>query len=190
MVDFEIDIKNCIEVLKQNGTILYPTDTVWGIGCDAKNETAIKKVFAIKKRPHEKALIVLVADAKDILDFVATPPPDIIDIVEQFIEPTTIIFEHGIDLPECVLSESGSVAIRVVTDLFCKALIKRLGSPIVSTSANFSGQPTPICFKDIDEKIKREVNYVVLHQQLALAKKKPSRIVKIDDEANIEVIRN
>lgn len=190
MVDFEIDIKNCVEVLRQGGIILNPTDTVWGIGCNANDENAIEKVCCLKKRPKEKSFIILLAEEKDILKYVAAPPPDIIDIVAQFSEPTTIIFEQGIDLPESILSETGSVAIRVVTDLFCKSLIKRLGSPLLSTSANFSGAPTPRNFIEIDEDIKMKVDYVVLHQQLEDRGNKSSRIVKLDDEGNIMTIRN
>lgn len=190
MVDFEIDIKNCVEVLRQGGIILNPTDTVWGIGCNANDENAIEKVCSLKKRPKEKSFIILLAEEKDILKYVAAPPPDIIDIVAQFSEPTTIVFEQGIDLPESILSETGSVAIRVVTDLFCKALIKRLGSPLLSTSANFSGAPTPRNFIEIDEDIKMKVDYVVLHQQQEARGNKSSRIVKLDDEGNIMTIRN
>lgn len=190
MVDFELDIQNCLAVLRKGGVILYPTDTVWGIGCDVKDEDAVNKIFKLKQRSKNKAFIVLLADAKDILNFVAAPPPDIIDIVAHFTEPTTIIFEQGIDLPECILSETGSVAIRVVTDLFCKALIKRLGNPLVSTSANFSGAPTPRNFIEIDEDIKMKVDYIVLHQQLEDRGNMSSRIVKLDDEGNITIIRN
>src|ERR1700744_1017266 len=100
MVDFENDIKNCIQVLENGGTILYPTDTVWGLGCDALNEAAIEKVFALKQRPKEKSLIVLLAEAKDILQYVAAPHPDIISILENFERPTTVIYEGALGFPD------------------------------------------------------------------------------------------
>src|ERR1700747_1056983 len=139
MVDFENDIKKCIEVLQDGGVILYPTDTVWGLGCDALNEEAVEKVFAVKQRPKEKSMIVLLADARDVLQYVAAPPPDIVAIAESFKTPTTVIYHKAPGFPDNVVNKDGSIAIRVTTDPFCVALIKRFRKPIISTSANFSG---------------------------------------------------
>ncbi len=189
MVDFEIDIKHCIETLQNGGSILYPTDTVWGIGCDAMNEAAVEKVFALKQRPQNKSMIILLAEAKDILQYIAAPPPDIIDIVEHFETPTTIIFDGALELAENVLHEDGSVAIRVVNEPFCKALIKRFQKPIVSTSANISGEPTPSFFKQISPDIVAGVDYAVNFRRNDEEAKKPSRIIKINDEGEITVIR-
>src|SRR5580700_8983120 len=115
MVDFEQDIKNCIRVLQQGGVILYPTDTVWGLGCDAMNGAAVEKVFAIKQRPKEKSMIVLLADARDVLQYVAAPHPDIIAIIESFERPTTVIYENALGFPDNVVNSDGSIAIRVTT---------------------------------------------------------------------------
>src|SRR5580700_9933767 len=113
MVDFENDIKNCIRVLKEGGVILYPTDTVWGLGCDAMNETAVEKIFAIKQRPKEKSMIVLLPDARDVIQYVAAPPPDIISIIEGFDTPTTVVYENALGFPDNVINNDGSIAIRV-----------------------------------------------------------------------------
>lgn len=188
-MDFENDIKNCIQALENGETILYPTDTVWGIGCDALNEAAIDRVFALKQRPKEKSLIVLLADARDIIQYIAAPHPDIIDIVENFETPTTVIYEGAIGFPENLVHENGSVAIRVTNDPFCKALIKRFRRPIVSTSANLSGEPTASFFSQISDEIKQNAGYVVNYRQDDETPKAPSQIIKIDDEGNISRLR-
>ena len=189
MVDFENDIKNCVATLQQGGTILYPTDTVWGLGCDALNEAAVDKIFGIKHRPKEKSVIVLLADARDILQYVAAPPPDIIAIIENFEKPTTVIYQNALGFPANVVNHDGSIAIRVTTDPFCKALIKRLRGPIVSTSANISGQPAPPIYRMIDSAIVQNVDYVVVHRQDDESIKPPSRLVKMDDDGEMEVLR-
>jgi L-threonylcarbamoyladenylate synthase len=189
MVDFENDIKNCVRILQEGGTILYPTDTVWGLGCDALNEQAIDKIFSVKQRPKEKSLIILLADARDILQYVAAPPPDIIALAESFDEPTTIIYDGALEFPENAVHESGSIAIRVTKDPFCKALIKRFQKPIVSTSANLSGAPTPSIFSMMDERIISRTDYVVKYRQDDMIIRKPSRIVRINDEGEIQQLR-
>jgi L-threonylcarbamoyladenylate synthase len=189
MVDFENDIKNCVQALQQSGLILYPTDTIWGIGCDATNETAIEKVYAIKERPKNKSLIVLLADARDILQYVAAPPPDIIEIVENFERPTTIIFDQAIGIAENAITEDGSIAIRVTTDPFCKALIKRARVPLISTSANISGQATACTFASIDKRILSNVDYIVRHRQNEDLHHKPSLIVRVSDDGAIIQVR-
>jgi len=189
MVDFENDIKNCVSVVQNGGTILYPTDTVWGLGCDALNEDAVDKVFAIKQRPKEKSLIVLLAEAKDILQYVAAPHPDIIAIVEEFDRPTTVIYENALGFPPNVVNADGSIAIRVTNDPFCKALIKRLRVPLVSTSANISGQPTAPTYRSVDESVKNGVDYVVHYRRDDEATKQPSRLVRIDDMGEMEILR-
>lgn len=189
MVDFENDIKNCVRVLEAGGTILYPTDTIWGLGCDALNEAAVEKVFAIKQRPKQKSMIVLLADARDILQYVAAPPPDIIDMVENFTQPTTIIYQGALGFPDNVVNEDGSIAIRVATDPFCKALLKRFRKPLVSTSANISGMPSSAIYKDISAGIVSAADYVVVHRQDDTTIHQPSRIARIDDEGNLEYLR-
>lgn len=189
MADFEQDIKESIQVLNAGGTILYPTDTVWGLGCDATNEQAVSKIFDLKQRPAAKSLIVLLADAKDVLQYVAAPHPDIIAIVESFETPTTVIYEGALGFADNVINEDGSIAIRVTEDPFCKALIKRFQKPLVSTSANISGQPTPATYSMIDATIKEGVDYCVFHRRDDNTTSPPSRLVKIDDDGNLIIIR-
>lgn len=189
MPDFEDDIRKCTKVLEQGGTILYPTDTVWGIGCDALDPSAIEKVFILKQRPKEKSLIVLLADARDILQYVAAPHPDIIDIVEGFEQPTTVIYEGALGFPENIVHEDGTIAIRVTTDPFCKALIKRFRKPIVSTSANISGMPTPDIFAKVDEAIRTGADYTVQYRQDDTFSRPPSRLVRITNNGELEILR-
>ena len=189
MVDFEDDIKKCISVLEQGGTILYPTDTIWGIGCDALNEKAVDKVFVIKQRPAEKSVIVLLAEARDILQYAAFPHPDIIYILESFDKPTTVIYDGALSFPENVINKDGSIAIRVTNDEFCKALIKRYRRPIVSTSANISGRPAPAFFDDIDKAIVNNVDHVVQYKQHDKTPKQASRLVRILDDGSLEILR-
>lgn len=189
MVDFEDDIKNCVSVLQNGGTILYPTETVWGLGCDALSEQAVEQIFSLKNRPKEKSMIILLADARDILQYVAAPPPDIIAVVESFERATTVIYDGALGFPDNVVNKDGSIAIRVTTDPFCKALIKRYRKPIISTSANLSGQPTPALYSMIEQPIINGVDYVVKHRQDDSALNPPSRIVRVSDDGDIEVIR-
>jgi len=190
MVDFEDDIKNCVAAIQRGGTILYPTDTVWGLGCDALKEAAVDKIFAIKQRPREKSLIVLLADARDVLQYVAAPHPDIIAIIESFDRPTTVIYENALGFPDNVVSADGSIAIRVTNDPFCKALIKRLRMPLVSTSANISGQPTPAIYSMVDAAVINGVDYTVKYRQDDETTKQPSRLVRIGEDGEMEILRN
>lgn len=190
MVDFENDIKNCMQAMQQGGVILYPTDTVWGLGCDALDEKAVDKVFALKQRPKEKSMIILLADARDILQYVAAPPPDIIAMVEGFERPTTVIYKNALGFPDNVVNADGSIAIRVTTDPFCKALIKRLRRPIVSTSANINGQPTPAIYTMVAPEIIAGADYVVGHRQADDTITPPSRLVLMNDEGEMTVLRD
>lgn len=189
MTGFEDDISKCMAVLKQGGTIVYPTDTIWGIGCDALNEEGVERVFALKNRPKEKSLIVLLADARDVLQYVAAPHPDIIDIIEQFDRPTTVVYEGALGFPENVTAADGSIAIRVTTDPFCKALIKRFKHPIISTSANKSGMPSAPTFPDIDKDIVNGADYAVQHHRNDTSIKAASRLVRILDDGSLEILR-
>ena len=175
---FENDIKACIDTLSRGGIILYPTDTIWGIGCDATNESAVEKIYRVKNRPGEKAMVVLVADDRDILQYTASPDPAIFDYLETLTSPTTVIYENALGLADNLTGEDGSIAIRVCRDEFCRHLIKRFRKPLVSTSANISGSPSPSNFKAIDQSIVEGVDYVVRHRQDEQAKATPSTIVK------------
>ena len=177
-MDFEKDILNCIAVLKNGGTILYPTDTVWGIGCDATNDKAVEKIYALKKRPDKKTMITLLADRKELLHYVASPDWSIFDYLDQTTKPTTVIYDNAIGVAANLVGQDGSIAIRICKDEFCRHLIKRFRKPIVSTSANSSGEATPIVFSAISNTIKEGVDYVVTHRQDDLAAAQPSSIIK------------
>src|SRR3954447_8604601 len=150
---FEKDIEQCLEILKSGGVILYPTDTIWGIGCDATNTIAVEKIIELKQRPAQKSFVVLVADEREILKYVAAPDLAVFNYLDETQKPTTVIYDHALGLAENVLAEDGSVAIRICKEEFCKHLIKRFRKPVVSTSANFSGKSAPASFKDVDETI-------------------------------------
>src|SRR6266536_2476631 len=178
MTDFSNDIEQCLKVLKEGGTILYPTDTIWGIGCDATNVLAVEKIIALKQRSAEKSFVVLVASEKDVLQYIAAPDLAVFDYLEKTEKPTTVIYEHALGLAENVTAEDGSVAIRICRDEFCRHLIKRFRKPIVSTSANLSDEPSPASFKKINDTIIRSVDYVVKYRQDDIAKAVPSSIIK------------
>ena len=186
---FDTEVERALKVLQQGGVILYPTDTIWGLGCDATNEAAIQTIYAIKNRSDSKSLIILVADARDILQYVATPDPAVFDYIEQQERPTTIIFENAIALPGKLIAADGSIAIRVVKDAFCRHLIKRLRKPIVSTSANESGQPAPQTFNEISDVIKKRVDYVVAWRKEETTPAQPSQIVRWNKDGTITVLR-
>lgn len=183
------DINECCNIMEKGGLILYPTDTIWGIGCDATNEKAVEKVYALKKRDDEKSMIILVAEEKDIFSYVENPDKKIFDHLSSTERPTTVIFENAKNIAGNLVSHDGTIAIRIVKDDFCKNLITRFKRPIVSTSANISGQTFPKKFNDISTAIKNGVDYIVQHRQNDLMSSQPSSIIKINKE-NIEVLRS
>lgn len=186
---FENDIKECLEVLRRGGLILYPTDTIWGIGCDATNEEAVATVFRLKKRSDEKSMIILVADERSILTHVTQPDLKIFDYIKGIQKPTTVIYEGGVGLAENLINRDGSIAIRIVKDVFCRQLIKRFQKPIVSTSANISGYPPPAFFEDIDIAIKNGVDYIVQHRREEREPIRPSSIIKWNNDGTLTIIR-
>lgn len=189
MLGFENDIEQCILALTNGGLILYPTDTVWGIGCDATNAQAVESLYALKKRSDQKAMIILLADEKDILKYVTLPDPKIFDYIKGIHKPTTFVYEGGIGLATNVIQKDGSIAIRISNDPFCQKLIRTFGKPIVSTSANVSGYPPPAIFTDIDVIIKNGVDYIVQHRQDDLTAALPSAVVKWKADGTISIIR-
>jgi len=183
------DILNAFNTLKKGGLILYPTDTVWGIGCDASNPEAVEKIFKLKKRHDSKALICLVADDRMLKKYVKKVPEvayDIIDIPEQAI---TIIYDEPQNLAKNLIAEDNTIAIRIPNDEFCFQLLRKFNGAIVSTSANISGQETPKSFKEISDEILKGVDYIVnLHHEKIMAK--PSSIIKLSSDGKVKVIRN
>jgi L-threonylcarbamoyladenylate synthase len=187
---FDEEVESALNVLRSGGVILYPTDTIWGLGCDATNAEAISKIYEIKHRDDSKSMIILVAEEKDILRHVASPDPQVFDFIEQQERPTTIIFDNAVGLPDNLVAGNGSVAIRMVRDEFCRHLVKRLQKPIVSTSANISGQPPPTCYADIAPELISKVDYVTRWRQDENIHSSPSRIIKWESNGAYQVIRD
>lgn len=188
MVDIEQDIENCLKVLKEGGLILYPTDTIWGIGCDATNKTAVAKIYALKQREDEKALIVLVADERDVLQYTAAPDLAVFDYLLQTSKPTTVIYEGAIGLAANLTGRDGSIGIRICSEPFCRQLIKRFRKPIVSTSANISGSPAPRIYSEVSDKIKAGVDHIVAYRQNDTSIAAPSSVIKWNN-GKVEILR-
>ncbi|WP_026451630.1 L-threonylcarbamoyladenylate synthase [Aequorivita capsosiphonis] len=182
------EIENALTTLKRGGLILYPTDTVWGIGCDATNAEAVEKVFQLKNRSDKKSLICLVSDFKMLNEYIEDVPEVAYDILKYAKKPTTIIYDDPIRVAENIIAEDNSLAMRVAKDDFCKKLIKKFRRPIVSTSANISDAKTPQSFAEIDPLILEGVDYVVnLHHEKKSGK--PSAIIKLKNDGSVKVIR-
>lgn len=177
MTDFSNDIEQCLGALEKGGTILYPTDTIWGIGCDATDPLAVEKIYTIKERPPHKSMIVLVADERDVLKYVSELDLQVFECLEKMQNPTTVIYEGAVGLADNVINTDGTVAIRIIKDPFCKHLIKRFRKPIVSTSANISGQEPPAVFSQVSEQIRNRVDYVVEYRQEGIDPAAPSSII-------------
>ena len=187
--NFDSDIEASLDTLRRGGLILYPTDTVWGIGCDATNAQAVDRIFRLKQRPDHKAMIVLVAEERDVLQYVASPDLRVFDYLLQSSRPTTVIYEGAIGLADNLTEADGSIAIRICKDPFCRHLIKRLRRPLVSTSANLSGAPAPAGFTAVAEAIKQGVDYVVNYRQDDTTPATPSSVIKWNRDGEITVIR-
>ena len=185
----EEEIKKTLEVLKKGGIMLYPTDTIWGIGCDATNAKAVDKVFKIKHRPDNKSMILLVDDVSKIEKYVKYVPPIAYELIANYTEPLTIVYSGAINLPKNVVSSDGTIAIRLVRDEFCQKLISEFGKPIISTSANISGAETPFMFNLISKEIIDNVDYVVKLNQNQINKLKASTIIKVMENGEFEVLR-
>ena len=188
MKRFEKDIEKCLETLKAGGLILYPTDTVWGIGCDATNKKAVEKIYNLKKRSDEKAMIVLVADERDIMRHVAAPDLSLFDYLDKTTKPTTVVYEGALGFADNIVANDGSIAIRICKDDFCRQLIKRFRKPVVSTSANISGMSAPKAFKEITVEIKTRVDYVVEYRQQDETPAQPSSLIKWNN-GNVTILR-
>ena len=183
------EVKKAVEVMRQGGVILYPTDTVWGIGCDATNPEAVKRVYEIKQRDDSKALICLVDSDARLSRYVRNVADVTWDMIEMAEKPLTIIFDQAIGLAPNLLAEDGSVGMRITKEEFSKELCFRFQKPIVSTSANISGEPTARTFDEISDDIKNTVDYVVKYNRQCKEKHKPSSIIKIDANGKFQIIR-
>lgn len=185
--EYNNEAELCADMLRQGKTLLYPTDTVWGLGCDATDEAAIEHIFEIKHRPANKSLIVLVDSVEMLKEYVVNVPDAALRVIREATKPTTIIYEESRNLAHNISADK-SIAIRIVNDVFCKEMIKLFGKPIVSTSANISGEPTPHIFKEISQEIKDSVDYIVSIRQDEDKPAESSSIIKIKGE-EIEIIR-
>ncbi|RNL54119.1 L-threonylcarbamoyladenylate synthase [Pedobacter jejuensis] len=184
-----VEINKALETLKSGGVILYPTDTIWGLGCDATNPDAVDKLLKIKNRPKEKSLIILLDNDNKIQSYIDEVPEVAYDLIEYAENPLTIIFSGAKNLAANVINEDGSVGIRVVKHDFCTALIQRFRKPIVSTSANLSGEPSPKYFDDVNPQITEAVDYIVDFEQQDRTVRKPSTIMKLSPGGQFEFIR-
>ena len=185
----EDDIKKCVEVLKQGGIILYPTDTVWGIGCDATNKDAVEKIYKLKQRSDNQKMIVLVSNDAMVERYVNEVPEVAYQLIEYADKPTTLILENAKNLAPNILGPANSVGIRVTSEEFTSKLIERFRKPIVSTSANIHNNPTPSNFSQIDEQIINGVDYVVHFRQDDKRENKPSSIILIKPNSEFKIIR-
>ncbi|HVD98674.1 MAG TPA: L-threonylcarbamoyladenylate synthase [Cytophagaceae bacterium] len=183
------EINAAAEALKAGKVILYPTDTIWGLGCDATNSSAVQHIFKIKKRDDSKALIILLDDLKKLNDYVVKVPDIAWDIVEFSEMPLTVVYPKGKNVAQELLAENGSIAIRVTKDEFCKKLIRKLGRPLVSTSANISTEAFNGSFSDVNEEIKKNVDLIIRHRQQEKINATPSRIISLGLDGEIKFIR-
>lgn len=183
------DLNNALEALKSGGVILYPTDTVWGIGCDATNAEAVSRVFAIKQRNDAKALISIVHSNGALGRWMKRVPDIAYDLIETATSPLTIVYPEVEGLAANLVAEDGSAGIRVVDEPFCKKMCERFGRPIVSTSANISGAPTPSTFQKISREIIEKVDYVVEYRQKDKNPGEASNIIKLDEKGHFQIIR-
>lgn len=183
------DIRRALDVLNKGGVILYPTDTIWGIGCDATNEEAVSRVYAIKRRTDAKALITLVDSEAKIQGYVREIPDVAWQLIDCSTRPLTIIYDGARHLAPNLLAEDGSVAIRLTREAFSRELCLRFHRPIVSTSANLSGEPSPATFDDISEDIKQAVDYVCMSRRDDRTPARPSSIIKLAANGEVKIIR-
>lgn len=188
-ITLDDDIKAAIDVLNKGGLILYPTDTIWGLGCDATNPEAVEKIYKLKQRSDSKALIVMIDTMAKLNYFVEEVPDIAFDFIELSTKPMTIIYDNGRNVAENLLSDDGSLAIRVSEERFSKTLCARLKKPLVSTSANISGQPSPRFFDEISDEIKSQVDYIVKYRQEDKTPSLPSSIIKVSRGGQTKVIR-
>lgn len=183
------DIVKAVEVLMQGGIILYPTDTIWGLGCDATNEKAVERIYQIKKRSDQKCMLILLDNTAKIPAYVNQMPDLAWDLIELSTKPLTIIYSDAKNLAKNLIADDGSIGIRISNDEFNQKLIQRFKKPIVSTSANISGVPSPQTFDEISQQIIDSVDYVVKWKQDDISKTKPSSIIKLGNNGEVKIIR-
>lgn len=187
----EIEVANCVKVLNAGGTLLYPTDTIWGIGCDATRADSVSKVYKIKNREEDRSFIILLDDQSRLESYVEDVPVMAYDLLSAMDStPLTIIYPKGKNLAENVLGKDGSIAIRIVKSDFCLAMLKAFRKPIVSTSANISGEPSPLSFFSVSQQIIGGVDHVAMVKEGTVKETRPSRIIKLELDGMFTVIRD
>ena len=189
MTDLDLIIADTVSHLEKGEIILYPTDTIWGIVCDATDPEAVNRIFEVKKRPEAKSVLLLVSSIDMVRQYVDRVPNVVTNIVHLEKRPLTIVYPGAKNLPEILLAEDGSIGIRITRDELCKQVVARLGKPIVSTSANFSGDPFPKSFDDINPSLIRQVDFIVPWKQQDISPNIPSKIIKIEPSGEYTIIR-
>lgn len=183
------DINNCLEVLQNGGIILYPTDTIWGLGCDATNADAVKRIYALKQREDNKSMLVLLDHENRLPSYVSEIPDITWQLLDVANKPLTIIYPNAKNLAPNLIAQDNSIGIRIVKNVFCEKLISRFKKPIVSTSANISGMPAPKNFSSIADEVKSGTDYVVKYRQDELSDAQASQIIKIGVGGQVTIIR-
>ena len=183
------EVRKAGDHLDNGRTILYPTDTIWGIGCDATDENAVQRIYEIKQRSDRKSMLVLMDGISMLAKYLEQVPEKAQEIIETSRRPTTIIYPGALNLADNLVAEDGSIGVRITHDPFCRLLLNETGKPIVSTSANISGESPPRSFSEIDSRIVEAVDHVVNHRQDESASSAPSTIIRIDEKGDITVLR-
>ena len=183
------DLKKACEVLRKGGVILYPTDTIWGLGCDATREDAVKRIYEIKQRSDSKSMLTLVDSTAQLERYVDELPEIAQDLIECSDKPLTIIYSGARNLAPNLIAADGTIGIRVTKEEFSQQLCRQFGKPIVSTSANFSGEPSPSNFSEINKELFRLIDYVVNYRRDEIQKSKPSSIIRLENNGVIKIIR-
>ncbi len=187
--DMEKDLRNALKVLRTGGLILYPTDTVWGIGCDATREDSVERIYRLKQRAEKQSMLILVDTVDRIYSYVDPVPEIAIDLMEVADKPLSIVFSGARNLASNLMAHDGSIGIRVCRDPFCLELIKRFRKPLVSTSANLHGEPPPSCFAEIGKPILQGVDYTVTWRQDDTTRAAPSDIIRIGPGGEVKILR-
>ena len=183
------EINQTLEVLKTGGIFLYPTDTIWGMGCDACSAKAVEKVYQIKQRDPQKSMLILVSDLGMAERYVQEFPEIAYDLFEVSVDPTTLVLDQAINLADNLPAMDGSIGMRIPDESFCQTLLQRFRRPIVSTSANFSGQPSPTCFDDLDRELVKRVDYVVDWKRNEPPTKKASSVIRVSADGQVKILR-
>ena len=183
------EVRLTVDFLRKGKIILYPTDTIWGIGCDATQQKPVDRIYKIKQRYESKSMIILLDHADKLPAYVKKVPSVAYDLIDRYSEPLTIIYPDAMNVAQNVIADDGTVAIRIVRDEFCRAMIALFEKPVVSTSANLSGQSAPLIFSKIPDVIKKKVDYSVNYNRNTLIRTKPSTIIRLLENGEFEVVR-